>query len=288
MTPGDRIGTNLELLRPAASGGMGAVWVARHHGLETEVAVKVLHADVALNPAAVERFRREAALAANVKSPHIVQQLDVGVTELGAPYIVMELLNGEDLQVRLERERTLAPADIGEIVRHSCRALEAAHTAGVIHRDIKPGNLFLVENAGAIFVKVLDFGIAKTIEPLAAALTQEGMSIGTPAYMSPEQLFAKPSIDGRSDLWSLAAVAYEGLTGSVPFAGDSLAALGVSISLGAVPRPSVRAPSLGTAYDAWFMRAFAQNPDDRFPNARAFADAFELAGTQMRDRKSVV
>ena len=280
MTPGERIGPNLELVRPLAAGGMGSVWVARHHGLRTDVAVKVMHADLANNSAVVERFGREASLAANVKSPHIVQQLDVGISELGAPYIVMELLHGEDLEQRLARERVLEPIAVAEIVRQTSRALEAAHAAGVVHRDIKPANLYLVENAGAIFIKVLDFGIAKTNVPAVSALTQEGTLIGTPSYMSPEQLFGLPSIDGRADLWALAVVAFEALTGTVPFSGQTLAALGVSVSLGQVPLSSTRSPALGMAFDAWFQRALAPKPEARFDHARALADAFDAVCIQ--------
>jgi eukaryotic-like serine/threonine-protein kinase len=281
MAPGDRIGPNLELVRPLAAGGMGSVWVARHHGLQTDVAVKMMHPDFANNAAVVERFGREASLAANVKSPHIVQQLDVGITELGVPYIVMELLHGEDLALRLTREGVLEPIAVAEIVRQTCRALEAAHYAGVVHRDIKPANLYLVENAGAIFVKVLDFGIAKTSVPAVTALTQEGTLIGTPSYMSPEQLFALPNIDGRADLWALAVVAFEALTGTLPFSGQTLAALGVSISLGQVPLVSARVPALGSAFDAWFQRALAPKPEARFEHARAFADAFDAVCMQL-------
>jgi eukaryotic-like serine/threonine-protein kinase len=277
MQPGHQLAPHLKLLAQLGEGGMGTVWTAEHDGLKTKVAVKLLNAEAASTPEAVERFRREAAIAASVKNPHIVQQLDVGVAATGEPYIVMELLEGEDLETRLARDNRLPLHVVSDIVKQVCRALEAAHAAGIAHRDIKPANLFLVDNSGDLFIKVLDFGVAKTLVQQDVFRTQEGSTIGTPAYMSPEQLFGHTNLDGRTDLWATACVAYEAITGVLPFPGSTLAAIGAAMATKTLVPPSAYNGLVPPEVDAWFARALAYIPDARFVEAREFSHAFSVA-----------
>lgn len=160
---GDRITGSIELRRHLGAGGMGHVWIAWHAGLHTEVVVKLIARELAADAAMVARFSREAAAAAQVRSPHVVQVFDHGITAAGQPYIAMEKLEGESLGARLERTGVVPPAELAEIVSQCGKALARAHESGVIHRDIKPDNIFLTDlGGGDVFVKVLDFGIAKT------------------------------------------------------------------------------------------------------------------------------
>ena len=254
---------------------MGEVWLGKHLTLHTEVAVKFVTEEYAQNPAIRERFAREAAAAAKVKSPHIVQVFDHGFTPDDSPYIVMELLQGEELNDRLQRTRTVSLPELVAIVRQTCKGLSKAHQAGIVHRDIKPHNVFLTEADGDVFVKVLDFGIAKEADQAASSMTQTGSMLGTPYYMSPEQIQNSKNV--RFDLWALAVLAYEALTGAKPFDGESIGAISFAIFEGTFAPPSTHVPGLPASIDSWFMRAFAKRPADRFQSAREFADAFVAA-----------
>jgi len=275
---GQLIGSNLRLSRQLGEGGMGSVWVADHLTLHTQVAVKFISAALAADPEALGRFSREAAASARVKSPHIVQVFDHGVSE-GLPYMVMELLEGEDLAALLERRGTLDPLETAQIVDQACKGLRQAHAAGIVHRDIKPGNIFLTAPGGERFVKLLDFGVAKAEGLETSTKTSAGSTVGTPFYMSPEQLLARGKPDARADLWSVAVVAYECMTGRLPFEGDTIAALGVAIYAGTFPLPSVLGQVRSPALDAWFTRAFARDVNARFATARELADALLAAAT---------
>jgi serine/threonine-protein kinase len=276
-TPGEHIGSNVQLIKPLGAGGMGEVWLGKHLTLHTEVAVKFVTEEYAQNPAIRERFAREAAAAAKVKSPHIVQVFDHGFTPDDSPYIVMELLQGEELNDRLQRTRTVSLPELVAIVRQTCKGLSKAHQAGIVHRDIKPHNVFLTEADGDVFVKVLDFGIAKEADQAASSMTQTGSMLGTPYYMSPEQIQNSKNVDLRFDLWALAVLAYEALTGAKPFDGESIGAISFAIFEGTFAPPSTHVPGLPASIDSWFMRAFAKRPADRFQSAREFADAFVAA-----------
>ena len=278
MRPGDLVVANVRLERLLSEGGMGSVWVASHLTLNTEVAVKFMGADKAADPDAIARFKREASAAAQIKSPHIVQVFDHGLTAEGIPYIVMELLHGEDLETRLARG-PLAVGDTLLVIRHLCKALARAHQQGIVHRDIKPANLFLVDADGDVFVKVLDFGIAKrTVEDaLVSSKTQTGTMMGTPNYMSPEQMMGTTGIDARSDLWAAAVVAYVCLTGVVPFDGETIGSLAVVINAAVFVPVTARMPGLPWSLDAWFARALARSPDARFQSAKEMADALTAA-----------
>ncbi len=275
LQPGTLVTKAVRLLRPLGQGGMGKVWVADHLGLRTQVVVKFIAKETAAKAEAIERFEREAAAAAAVKSPHVVQVFDHGVTDDGVPYIVMELLEGRDLAAHLEAHGKMAPADVAAIVAQVAKALGKAHQVGVIHRDIKPENVFLCDGEGGeLFVKLLDFGIAKS-EQRATAATTTGQVVGTPFYMSPEQIVGK-KIDARTDIWSLGVVAFEALTGKRPFEGETIGAVTLAIHTTS-PKPSTLAPELPPEVDAWFEKACAREPSARFATAREAASALLAA-----------
>lgn len=274
---GDSITPSLRLVRPLGAGGMGRVWIARHSGLHTDVVVKLIAENLAKNPEAIARFSREAAAASQVRSPHVVQIFDHGLTQDGQPYIAMELLEGESLRERLDRERVLPPRDVVTIVAHCAKALARAHERGVVHRDIKPDNIFLGDSgSGDIFAKVLDFGIAKATGGSFIATTT-GSVLGSPYYMSPEQVLGSKSVDHRSDLWSLGVVVSEALTGQRPFEAETIGALSIAICHGALPAPRTVQPNLPAGIDAWFARACARDMNARFGSAKELADALASA-----------
>ena len=282
LVPGKRITKAVSLLEPLSSGGMGAVWLADHEGLRTRVVVKFMLGGLDSSDSARTRFSREAAAAAQVKSPHVVQMLDHGVSDDGVPFIVMEHLEGHDLGDEIEQHGALDPAKVVAIVTQVAKALSKVHAAGLLHRDIKPDNIFLCAGEEEIFVKLLDFGIAKSsaVDQGDGSLdgeTKTGQIVGTPYYMSPEQVTAQKVIDHRSDLWALGVVAYEALTGQRPYDGPSFGALAVKIATGAPPKPSEANPALPPAVDLWFAKACARSAADRFPNAREMAEAFRAA-----------
>jgi eukaryotic-like serine/threonine-protein kinase len=253
---------------------MGSVWLGEHSGLGTTVVVKFLADEHASNEEAVARFKREAAASIQVKSPHVVQVFDHGVTTWGAPYIVMERLEGQDLGKVLALG-PLPPSEVAEIVRQVARALTRAHPIGVVHRDLKPDNIFLCDaGEGEAFVKILDFGIAKVSDKLTAK-TQTGAVFGTPFYMSPEQIVGTGT-DPTTDLWSLSVVAFEALTGKRPFEGETVGAVTLSIHT-TKPTPRTHKPLLPQALDAWFEKAFAKDKADRHTSAKELAETFSEA-----------
>jgi serine/threonine protein kinase len=269
----------LRLVRPLGSGGMGAVWLADHLALRTQVVVKFVREQLAWSPEATARFAREAAAASQVKSPHVVQMLDHGVSEAGLPYIVMELLEGHDLADHLS-SGGLPPREVVAIVTQLCRALARAHEVGIVHRDVKPSNVFLCQvGGGELFVKLLDFGVAKrpADEGGAGDQTRSGALLGSPVYMSPEQLMGQKGVDYRSDLWSVGVLAFEALTGARPHEGETVGALTMHVHAAERPRPSQKNPMLPVAIDAWFARACALDPGARFQGAKELAEALAEA-----------
>lgn len=269
----------VRLVRPLESGGMGSVWVAQHETLGTEVAVKFVR--VAGDERMRRRLSREAQLGAKIDHPHAVRVFDHGRTPAGAPFIVMELLDGETLSDRIEREGPLGVADVRRLVSQVAEVLSEAHRQGIAHRDIKPHNIVLLSATDSLFAKVLDFGIAKPFveAPDAITLTAEGEVVGTPVYMAPEQL-----IDGRpaaalSDLWGLSVVAYEALTGHRPFRGRTRAAIGAFMLLQRYERVCSERPELPAALDEWFGKTLAVEPENRFDTAKKLAAAFVEASS---------
>ncbi len=282
LIPGKQITKGVSLLEPLGSGGMGAVWLADHQGLKTRVVVKFMLLGLDSSDSARTRFSREAAAAAQVKSPHVVQMLDHGLTDDGIPFIVMEHLEGHDLGDEIEAHGALDPAKVVTVVTQIGKALSKVHAAGLLHRDIKPDNIFLVDGEDETFVKLLDFGIAKSanVDHGDGSLdgeTKTGQIVGTPFYMSPEQVTAQKVIDHRSDLWALGVVAFEALTGQRPFDGPSFGALAVKIATGAPPKPTEVNPSLPPSVDLWFAKACAREPAARFASAKEMTEAFRAA-----------
>ncbi len=287
--PGTLVTRNVKLVRPLGKGGMGSVWVGEHTTLETEVAVKFISPEHADKKRFVARFRREASSAAKIKSPHVVQVFDHGVTEAGVPYIVMELLQGEPLSRRLRRG-PLTPREAAIVVSQVAKVLEVAHGQGIVHRDLKPDNLFLLESGYEVFVKVLDFGIAKQLAGGPSEITDTGAMVGTPYYMSPEMLVSPKDADHRVDLWALSVVAYHALTGKLPFRGETLAALSIAIHDGRFEPPSSVVGHLGADIDVWFKLALCRNIAGRFTTAaemaRSLRAAMPDAGDPSGDRTS--
>jgi len=252
---------------------MGQVWLAEHKGLDIQVAVKFMKREMADDPVSLARFEQEAKLAARIKSPHVVEVFDYDVTETGVPFIVMESLCGRDLETVLQNGRTLGISDTARVLAHVCKALSKAHAAGVIHRDIKAENVFVCEEDGAPLIKVLDFGVAKeTATP--ASISLSGTTVGTPSYMSPEQLFHPKEIDLRTDLWATAVLVYRCLTGSFPFEGESFASVCLSVSKGKFATASAINSVLPGELDAWFKKAFHRNLEARFSSAAEMSESF--------------
>ncbi|HET9933150.1 MAG TPA: protein kinase [Polyangiaceae bacterium] len=275
MKAGSVLSGKYRLVSILGQGGMGSVWRAEHLALRAPVAVKLLAPAFEARPETWARFHREAQSAANLRSPHVVQILDHGVDqETQTPFIAMELMEGESLAERLSRVGRLSPEDTLKVITHTARALTRAHDAGILHRDLKPGNLFIVHNDDDEIVKVLDFGLAKwRVDPEGqhAAATVTGQLLGTPYYMSPEQVEASNQVDYRSDLWSLGVIAYECLVGARPFEGDSLMAIAFKICERKLS-PLPETLPLPRALNAWFERALAKSPAARFQSARELAE----------------
>jgi serine/threonine-protein kinase len=276
LSAGTVVAERFRLVRQLGEGGMGAVWLAHHVKLDTPCAVKFIHADVASGDGVRERFEREAKIAAQIRSPHVANVLDYGVFD-GVPYIGMEYLDGEDLSERLAARGRLTPEETVHIVAQVARALTKAHAAGLVHRDLKPENVFLVRDDDADLVKVLDFGIAKAQVPMPDAKTRTGTLLGTPRFMSPEQAQGSKSLDHRSDLWSLGVIAYRCVVGELPFDSEALGDLLMRIIVHPLPIPSQVAPGLPPSFDAWWQRAAARDPAQRFQSAKELAEALATA-----------
>ncbi len=268
---------NLVLGRELGRGAMGVVWLAHNRTLDSRVAVKVLSARGLGSDEARARFAREARAVARIDSPHVVRVFDYGTTDDGDPFFVMELLRGRDLKSHLEEHGPLEPDDAVTVVRQLCAALGRAHELSVVHRDIKPANVFLSEGSEDLFVKVVDFGIARLVTDGGLDLTATTALLGTPYYMSPEQFVDPRGIDARADLWSVAVVAYACLTGCLPFQGDTVGALSLTVHRGEFTPATEHRSSLPPAVDAWFRRALDPEPSKRFQTARELADAFTAA-----------
>lgn len=214
------------------SGASGTVWAAKNELIDREVALKILHPDVAADAVSLQRFFNEAKASGRVRSPSIAEILDLGQAEDGSPFLVFELLHGEGLDQWIVRERMLDPVQLTELFVGVCRALDIAHGQGIIHRDLKPANLYAHRGpSGGLVLKILDFGISKMVEGNAEhlTLTRTGTVVGSPAYMSPEQAAGRDDIDGRADVWSIGVVMYEALTTTLPHEAANYNALMVRI-----------------------------------------------------------
>jgi serine/threonine-protein kinase len=232
--PGDVIAGRYRIVRVLGAGGMGIVLAARHLDLDTLVAIKLLRPEVLSNRDVVARFAAEARAAVRIKSEHVARVTDVSTLPDGAPYMVMEYLEGTDLAGLVEQSGPLSVENAVDYVLQACEALIEAHCLGIVHRDLKPGNLFLSRRAdGSEVVKVLDFGISKSTDGGAAggsaSLTGTGAILGSPIYMSPEQLSNSKSVDRRTDIWAIGVILHQILSGQLPFKADTLPELFMAI-----------------------------------------------------------
>jgi serine/threonine-protein kinase len=270
LTAGALLDGELRLLRPLGDGATSSVWVAHHSGRDEEVAVKIAARELSRDPTALARFRREARLVRRMLTRHVPRGLGEGATDDGRPFVVMELLEGETLEQHLGRVDRLAPEVVVAIAAQTAEALDEAHAMGIVHRDIKPANLFLVAGHDHIEVKVLDFGMAKRLRALdPSVVTETGTAVGTPDYMSPEQLQRGDEVDHRADLWSLGVLVYRALFGRLPFVSGTFPGLCVAICRGVFPAPTTLDPALPRALDRWFERALAIDRERRFESASA-------------------
>jgi serine/threonine-protein kinase len=279
LDAGDIVDGKYEVVGILGKGGMGTVYEGRNLRIRRRVAIKILHPAVAANPDMVKRFEREATAAARIGNNHIVDVLDLGDLADGGRYIVMEFLDGENLAARFKRLTRVPPEHLLPIVVQALDGLEAAHNAGIIHRDLKPDNVYLVPDPGTEmeFVKLLDFGVSKFLELDApeGQLTNAGTLVGTPHYMSPEQARGKQHIDHRTDIYAIGVMMYRGLSGNVPFEGESFNDLLFRIALEEARPLEHAVPDLDPHLVAVVKRAMARDANHRYPTARDLGQALE-------------
>lgn len=276
LSPGSVIGGKYVVERVLGAGGMGVVLAARHKTLRQLVAIKVLLPDAPVATTAVARFIREGRAAAALRSEHVVRVLDVDQLEDGMPYMVMEYLDGRDLAAELRSRGALPVATAASYVIQACAALAEAHSQGIVHRDLKPANLLLTRRSdGTELVKLVDFGISKLSDGLEgeASLTRTHALMGSPLYMSPEQVMNAKLVDARTDIWSLGVILWELLTARTPFEAETLPALSVKIATEAPAAPSSLRPELPRALDACVMRCIEKDPSLRYQTVGELRDA---------------
>jgi len=269
---GQLLDGSYEVLRMIGEGGMGRVYEARHTRLHTKrFAIKVLHHELARQPEVVTRFQREAEAASVLTHPNVVGVYDVNTSADGRPYIVAELLQGEELGRYLDRVGRLPYVEAVHIVRQVCHALGAAHQNGIVHRDVKPENIFLAGASGT--VKVLDFGISKVAE-FSDGLTKTGTVMGTPDYMAPEQARGD-RVDARADIYAVGAILYRALTGQKPFEGLDAMAILTAVLTQEPPRPTLLEPLVPLALEHIVQQTMSKSPRDRFPTMEALEQALQ-------------
>lgn len=283
--PGDILAGKYRIERRIGEGGMGVVVVARHLELDEPVAIKFLLPEALGNSEAVMRFAREARASVKIKSEHVARTLDVGKLESGAPYMVMEYLQGSDLSARLRDAGPLAIDQAVDFTLQACQALADAHAIGIIHRDIKPSNLFVIRKTdGNESVKVLDFGISKVTGAAGAGtdmgLTRTQTIMGSPLYMSPEQMASSRSVGACSDIWALGITLHELLTGKTPFEAESITELCSKVLTQPTPRLSDWRPDAPEGLQVVIDRCLAKEPAQRYPNVAELALALISFGTK--------
>jgi eukaryotic-like serine/threonine-protein kinase len=279
LQSGDLISGKYRLLRLLGQGGMGSVWAARNELTDRDFAIKFLHPKLADNKEALHRFFLEARACGQIKHPAVVDVYDMGQAEDGSPYLVMQLLEGEGYDQRLSRAGCFRPAEAASWVAFVARGLEEAHVRGLVHRDLKPGNIFFaLDDRGDVIPKILDFGVSKATGTNAQGelvLTDTGAVLGSPAYMSPEQARGDTDVDSRSDVWSLGIILYESLTGKAPFDASNYNALMVNI----ITRPhkpvAEVAPGVPLELSQVVDQAMAKDRNARISTARELAERLE-------------
>jgi serine/threonine protein kinase len=280
MTPvqeGQVLAGKYRVERVLGIGGMGVVVSAMHLQLDERVALKFLLPEALGNPEAVARFAREARAAVKIKSVHVARVSDVGTLETGAPYMVMEFLNGQDLSALIRQRGPLPYQDAVDFVLQACEALAEAHALGIVHRDLKPANLFMIIGTdGAPCIKVLDFGISKITSPESSGdygMTKTQAVMGSPLYMSPEQMTSSRDVDARADIWAVGTILYELMVGRVPFLGDTMPQLCGMILQEAPPPPRQFRPDLPEGLQAVLLRCLEKDRNRRFANVAELANA---------------
>jgi serine/threonine protein kinase len=258
-------------------GGMGVVVAAKHLQLEQKVALKFLRPEAMQSKEAVERFTREARSAVRLKSEHVAKVTDVGTLDTGAPYMVMEFLDGADLSRVVQATGSITIEESVHFVLQACEAIAEAHSLGIIHRDLKPQNLFVTRRVdGQPLVKVLDFGISKTLDTQSGlSLTRTSSIMGSPLYMSPEQMRSSKNVDQRSDIWALGVILYELLTGRVPFEAEAIPELCLKVVQDAADSPKSIRAEIPEGLSAVVLKCLEKNPSNRFANVAEFAAAIE-------------
>jgi serine/threonine-protein kinase len=291
VNPGDVLAGKFRIERVLGQGGMGVVVAAYHLQLDERVALKFLLPDALQNAEAVARFAREARAAVKIKSEHVARVSDVGTLETGAPYMVMEYLEGRDLSAYVRESGPLPPSEAADYVLQACEALAEAHALGIVHRDLKPANLFLTRRAdGTACVKVLDFGISKLTNPGASdpgfSMTRTQAIMGSPLYMSPEQMASSRQVDGRTDIWAIGAILYELMTGRVPFEADTMPQLCAMI-LQEPPR-SMRdfRGDVPEPLHAVVLRCLAKDRNQRYQNVAELANALAPFASRLSARSA--
>ena len=277
------IGGKYRLHRQIGEGGMGSVWSAVHDTLDRTVAIKFLRSSTEDNQTASARFVTEAKSAARVKHRFVVDVFDFGITEDGVYYMVQELLEGEELADCIDHGAAWEVRDVVQFMAQCLNGLEAVHQAGIVHRDLKPENIFVIRDVDGRYPKLLDFGISKLSEPMpqtsvrppsrAKQITTTGTTLGTPWYMSPEQLRGRRDLDGRADVYSVGVILYEWLTGRVPYEHDNLAELALQVASGSAPPLVSLRPELGHNLSSVIAKALSPEPEGRFSSAAEMRDA---------------
>lgn len=272
---GQELDGKYRIIRALGAGAMGVVYEAHHLGIERKLALKVLHPDVTENVEVLERFKREARITGKLGHENIIEITDTGLTPTGSPYLVMEYLDGRSLDQAITDDGPFSAEKSIEILAHVLDALSAVHAAGVIHRDLKPDNIFLAEQGRPgkprTVVKLLDFGISKPLDTSLgpSTLTKTGMVLGTPYYMAPEQVRGK-ELDPRADVYATGVILYEMLTGELPFDGDSFGDLFAAILQDRPTKPSKLVPEIPAKLDRIVLKAFARAKKDRYDSADDF------------------
>lgn len=278
------IAGKFRLTREIGRGGMGSVWAAVHEALGREVAVKFLHPHTNTGPSLRERFVSEARMVASIKHRFVVDVFDFGVTDDGLYYMVLELLHGSSLGDRMARGPAFSLREAVQLMADCLRGLHVVHEAGIVHCDLKPENIFVVGDTDGTFPKLLDFGISKRTEvsevrsdATRSRLTKPGIVVGTPHYMSPEQLRGRGEIDRRADVYSVGVILYELLAGTLPFPQDNIGDVLFAITMHGAPALDRLRPELGSELAKVVARALAAKREDRYADALALRDALLAA-----------